>query len=222
MTHRCLSSGQVEEVVGLPPGDPRREEAERCPRCRSLIRQYTAFATGAIFDPVEAATVKAHLRQFLDSEVRHGARTAGKGGNFWERLVAAIRARPLQLAGAAVAAAVVIVIVAPWLRPENGDIVLRGEGDAHAEFALRPVESAPGHVVLRWPSVPGAESYRIVIYDAAFDELVSSTVRDTSLAVPVSNLISAWQTAPTLQWEVEALRYGDVMARSEVGLLHKP
>jgi hypothetical protein len=70
--------------------------------------------------------------------------------------------------------------------------------------------------------MPGAESYRVVVYDASFRELLSTVVTDTLLTIPESSLVSAWDTANTLQWEVEALRHGDVVIRSDPGVLHRP
>lgn len=224
MSHRCISSEQIEDIVCLPADDERRKDAERCPRCRSLIRQFIEFSAGTVDDADEAAAVRSHLRQFLDEKVRHGGDAAvGKEGNMWSRLTAVIRPRPMLAAAAVATAAIMIVTLVPWQSTDKGEIVLRGDEDAVAGFELPPADiSVPGSVSLRWPRVSGAESYRVAVYDASFNELVAVEVTDTALTVPASELFGGWQTTSTLQWEVEALRHGDVLNRSETGLLKKP
>lgn len=223
MNHRCLLPEQIEEVLAISMEDARRKDAEQCPRCRSLLRQYSEFSTGKIEDPAEAAVVRPRLRRFIDESIRRGEQPATGGkDNLWSRLTAKFWPWP-ALATAAAAAAIVTVTLAPWQGPEEGGIVLRGEDDAMAGFTLLPPESpAAGIVRLSWTAVPAAEAYRVVVYDASFDEIFSSIVTDTSVSLPLDDLAVGWQTAATLQWEVEALRQGDVVSRSEPGTLQKP
>jgi hypothetical protein len=171
-----------------------------------------------------AAEVRPHLRRFLDEKIRRGGESAvDKESGLWVRLAAVIRARPALAAAAAVAAAILIVTLVPWQGADNGEIVLRGDEDAIAGFELPPADlSTTGQVSLHWPPVAGAESYRVVIYDASFNELLSRIVADTALLLPTSELSGGWQAASTLQWEVEALRHGDVVNRSDAGVLQKP
>jgi hypothetical protein len=223
MNHRCILPEQIEEVLTFSVEDARRKDAEHCPRCRSLLRQYSEFSTGKIEDQAEAAVVRPHLRRFIDQSIRRGEQPATGGkDNLWSRLIARFWPWP-ALATAAAAAAIVIFTLVPWEGAEEGGILLRGEDDATAGFTLLPPETpAAGIVRLSWTAVPAAEAYRVVVYNASFDEIFSSIVTDTAISVPLGDLEAGWQTAPTLQWEVEALRQGDVVSRSEPGTVQQP
>ena len=224
MGHRCILPEQIEEILGIPSDDERRKEVEQCPRCRSLLRQYRAFSTITIDDMDEAAEVRPRLHRFLDERIRRGSEEAvDRESSLWARLAAVIRSRPALAAAAVVAAVILIVTLVPWQGADKGGIVLRGDEDAIAAFELPPADlSAPGHVSLHWRPVAGAEFYRVVIYDASFNEMFSRIVTDTALTLPTSELSRVWETASTLQWEVEALRHGDVVNRSKTGLLQEP
>jgi hypothetical protein len=208
----------------LSSDDERRIEAEQCPRCRSLLRQYIEFSGGAIDDKDGRDRVRERLTRFLDETVRLGGMPLGREPEgFWTRISKVMRSRSAFAAAAVVAAAIVIGILVPWHGGDKDRIVLRGEGEAVARFGLPPADlSVPEHILLHWPRVPGAQSYRVVIYDASFNEVVSKIVTDTLLTVPTSDLTDAWQATPALLWEVEALRQGDIVRRSESGLLQKP
>ncbi len=224
MKHRCVLPEQIEGMLSLSSDDERRIEAEQCPRCRSLIRQYIEFSNGTIEDADGKDKVRDHLRRFLDETVRHGGESFARGEEtFWTRFMKVIRPRPALAAAAVVAAVIVIGILVPRQGSDKDRIVLRGDDEAVVQFELPPADlSVPEHILLHWPRVRGAESYRVVIYGASFNELVSRIVTDTMLTVPASDLNNAWRTTPALQWEVEALRHGDVVKRSDTGLLQKP
>jgi hypothetical protein len=211
-------------MLKLSADDNRRKEAEQCPRCRSLLRQYIEFSSGTIDEEKEAAGVRLRLDRFLDEKIRRGGGSLGRReDNFWIRFTKWIRIRPALTAAAVVASVLLIGILAPWQGGDVGEIILRGDDDEAVQFELSPADmSVPDQIQLRWARVPAAESYRVVIYDASFNELVSTLVTDTILTVPVSELTNTWQTTPALQWEVEALRHGDVVNRSKTGILEKP
>ncbi len=223
MSHRCILPEQIEEILGGSPDDSLRIEAENCPRCRSLLRQYSLFLSGKINDDKEAAAVQPHLRRFLDESVRRGGEApSAKKDSLWPRFTSIVRSRPMLLAGAA-AVLIIAATQIPWRSTPDQDIVLRGENGTATEFSLLPADlSVSGEILLSWHRVPGAESYRIVVYNSSFNELVSTVVTDTMLSLPSGELSAGWATGSTIQWEVEALSHGDVITRSETGIIQKP
>jgi hypothetical protein len=187
------------------------------------MRQYAAFTAGKVDDADEVAAARSSLRRFIDDTVRSGGKPVSpEEKGLWPRLLAAIRTRQALAGAAALAALILIVTLVPWQGTDRGDIVLRGDDRAREQFELPAADmSSPERIALHWPRVPGADSYRVVIYDASFGQLISAVVVDTMLALPASDLNAAWQSSPTLQWEVEALRHGDVLTRSQAGVLRR-
>ena len=101
------------------------------------------------------------------------------------------RRKFLAGAGLIAAAAVVLVLV----RPGSG----RQDTDRHrgptitasaAPLPLSPIGDVPGATTLRWTAVPGAERYRLTLFDAAGKLLFETQTSDTVTALPDSVVIA--------------------------------
>jgi hypothetical protein len=110
------------------------------------------------------------------------------------------RRRGLQLASAGLAAAAAVVLaVSLWPRPET----LRGTPEAAIELE----QTAPAGVA--WPPVAGADEYRVRVFTDEGQPVFSATTRAPEASWP--------EASPGVyRWSVEALRGGDVIARSRL------
>jgi hypothetical protein len=115
--------------------------------------------------------------------------------------------RPLVAAGGALALAAALVLFLRSRPQETDDERLR----APTRPEVTIVEGAP----LRWKAMAGAETYRVRIYTAEGTPAWSSA--------PSAELEVAPPELPpgAYRWEVEALRGGDVVARSRLTQLRR-
>lgn len=114
------------------------------------------------------------------------------------------------------AAAAALLVVSAWPRGE------RDSGSSHRgptiTAAPAPVPIAPAGVVagpsaLRWSSVPGADQYRVTLFEADGSTRYEAQLTDTTLSIPDSvRLVSGHQYL----WKVEARVGWDRWVSSEL------
>ena len=161
-----------------------------CARCRQLV----ASVARAIADPEVAREIRAA-----------------------EGDAAEVKRSRLQRAGwigVGVAAASVLLLLA-WPPPSQEPLPHRAPPmtAAPAPEALSPVGTVAEARSLRWTAAPGADRYRVTLFDAAGTILYETEVADTEAALPDSVLpvpgVTYW-------WEVEARVGFDRWAASEL------
>lgn len=120
------------------------------------------------------------------------ARATGGGGGRWRRLV--------RIALPAAAAALVLLVL--WPRPANDGGQHRAPGkDATAPLPIAPVGAVARADALRWTMVPGADRYRVTLYDARGAVLYETQVGDTTATLPDSVSVVPGRS---YLWKVEA------------------
>jgi putative zinc finger protein len=162
-----------------------------------------AMAAGTL-DAAERAQVLPHIagcthcrgavasvaRALADRAVAREVRAASAGR--WSRV--------LRVAVPAAAAAAVLLLV--WPRPTD-DVTHRAPP---ITAVPAPVPMSPVGVVaeverLRWGSVPGADRYRVTLFDEAGRVLYEAEVGDTAAALPDSLIL---RSGARYLWKVEA------------------
>jgi hypothetical protein len=175
MTHRCLPDGMLAEIDALSPGDPRRAEAEACPRCGAQLAALRAFLAGDPEIPAaESAAADRALAAFVATRLgsrRPSAAPARPSGR---------RPRPFAPRRlAAMASACAIVALALLLVRDAGDPApigarLRGEAPAAGTAAIVFQQAGPtadgGHE-LNWRPIAGADHYVVEVFSGDLDTL---------------------------------------------------
>lgn len=166
MSHRCFATEDLAAVAALPPADPRRREAEACPRCAGLLAAVTVFLAG---DPQLPAAELAQAERRLAAVRAPRPRAAVSR---W-RLGAGL--------ALATAAAVATVVLLPPHAPDAGGPsgTVRGGGQVSGPAPIAEVAVTdtlgpglpPGSLRLDWPPVAGAHRYEIVVIGADLDTL---------------------------------------------------
>jgi hypothetical protein len=80
-----------------------------------------------------------------------------------------------------------------------------------------------GRIRLSWSTVAGADSYRILVLDAALDPVLQVTVSgETSTIVQPADLGDGARSGARYLWRVTVLREGEEIGTSGVGTLQVP
>ena len=176
-------------------------------------------------DPAELAGAEARLSERLGEEIfgpGHGSTSRGGLAGF-----ISILQRPRVLRPALALAAVILVAIALAQLRETDPrkrIILRSEEGVTEQLVPRePRRTNDGDLVLAWSALPGADAYRVQVFDSTLRELVAfETGADTSLVLPPAAFSGLGDNAGSLVWRVQALSEGDEIARSEpVSLLFR-
>lgn len=150
-----------------------------CPRCRHLV----ASVARAIADPDVAKEIRALVGDAAEGSRRRRVQRTG-----W--------------IAAGVAAASVLLLLA-WPPPLDEPLPHRAlpMTAAPAPEAVSPVGTVAEARSLRWTAAPGADRYRVTLFDAAGTILYETELADTVAVLPDSVLpvpgVTYW-------WEVEA------------------
>lgn len=177
MSHRCFATEDLAAVAVLPPADPRRREAEACPRCAGLLAAVTAFLAG---DPQLPAAEReqAERRLAAASAARIGAPAGGSAR--WPRAAAPRWRLGTGLALATAAGVAMVALLSPDAPVPGGPSgTVRGGGQVGGPAPIAEVAVADtlgpglpaGSLRLTWPPVAGADRYEIVVIGADLDTL---------------------------------------------------
>jgi hypothetical protein len=98
------------------------------------------------------------------------------------------------------------------------------EDPTRVELTLRAPELLePGRLRLGWQPVEGADSYRVLLFDANLEELVRLDAGPATTLTLQTDSVEGLPVAGTLVlWQVVALRRGDELARSRPAGLRLP
>jgi hypothetical protein len=174
-----------------------------------------ALAEGAL-DAATHATVLPHLascprcrgavasvaRALADPAVAHEVASLERGR----------RAYWIALPIAAAAVLLLALGVPRWLEqgPTHRAPPIPGQS---APRLLFPVGAVAAAATLRWASVPGADRYRVVLFDAAGRVVYETQLADTVVALPDSVRLAP---GPPYLWKVEARTGWDRWSASEL------
>lgn len=196
MTHRCLPDGMLAEVAALPPDDPRRAEAEACPRCGAQLAALRAFLAGDPEIPTaESAAADRVLAEFVATRIVSRPPPAGPA----RRPVQRPRSfAPRRLA--AMASVCAVVVLALILTRETGDPApigarLRGEAPVAGAAGIVLQSTGPtadGGFELNWRPVAGADHYVVEVFSGDLDTLAVLT----PLSRPSARLAAGLLRAP--------------------------
>lgn len=244
MSHTCLRTEELPDLLERPDDDSRRREVERCARCRSLLASYREF-THPSAPPVGADPAGADVRlaAALDAEIFGGTdgtperwepspaaarppRTAPRPdrGSFFRRMWQPVL-RPAW--GAAV------VLLALWGVRSTGWLESRGRTgtelravEADADRAVRllvPVTEASGDLRLGWTPVSEADRYDVVIHGTGYVEQLRLDAGGGSTVLLAAEAQARLAGAhEQLYWRVIAYHRGDPIAESAIEPLAGP
>jgi hypothetical protein len=221
--HRCIDESQLDRLLELAEDHPDRRDLNSCVRCRTLLTQYSAFLAAHVPDEARYETAESALERFKESLVLNSTRTKptapSSPRSMWSRLWGG-RARLAWGVAAAVVIAVTAIIWAPW---EEREIVLRSESpESEQRIELPDVRlDNTGTARLHWPRVRAADTYRVTVHTTSFERIFSETTTDTVLALTFDDLPGDTGTDDILQWRVEALQGGEVIMRSQPGVIRR-
>jgi hypothetical protein len=229
MNHRCVEHSELAAISRLPEDDPRRREADECPRCAARLAQYVEFMDGFVPPEGDMEGADARLAEFMDDVFDRQLSGAGSAPEtpertgFFDWLGRLLLPRP-ALAGAAVLL-VVVVAVTVWKPWSTDPPVLRNDVPAGQETAavvtLPPSTADDGSLVLSWEPLEGADGYRIRIRSQELAELaVFGPIPGTSFTLD-SGLLPP-DAPDTVWWEVIATSGGDEIARSNPAAVQLP
>jgi len=218
VSHRCQPAETLAELLARPVADPRRAEAEACPRCGALLAALRAFHEGDPGAPAaEADEADRVLAALLATQGAVAARRDGRRAGVARAAPGPWAPRPRRLLAAVSALAAVVVVA--FLAREAGDPGsvgdrLRGGADpaangARATIVLAPSRSAPGGgLVLDWTPVAGADRYVVELFTAALDTVaVLGPVSTARIEVPAGIVVSPLSPGELLA-KVRALANG--------------
>jgi len=198
MDHRCLEPLELAALLAMPADDPRRRDADACPRCDSLLRGMAAFLDGdADLPDAEKVQAERHLAGVLAGAMAAKGEPAAGARPFAAKAARnpASKRRSARGQGwgwglglAAAAAGVMFVVAREPSAPAGPSGVLRGgapnvsaASDLVVTVAAGPTE---GQLLLSWPAVAGADSYVVELFTAELDTLaVLGPVTELSVTV---------------------------------------
>lgn len=231
--HECFGPEDLDALLEAPPGDPRRTEAEACPRCATNLASYARFLSPKTHPGADLDDARRRLRTFVEREIEGGQ--AGEPNQVSDPKRRPVRLRawwPRQLAGPVWAAAAIVVAIGAvaLFRSQmgGGRDVLRG-GPAPREGASGVIESFPaaalpsGSWQLRWRTAPNAVRYEVELLTVALESLRRLPVGvDTTLALDRETLLDAGPAGEALYWRVVAIGAGGEIAASPPRTLVAP
>lgn len=222
MSHRCIDESQLYRLLELAEDHPDRREANSCARCRTLLIQYAAFKAGHVPDEAGYEKVEGALARFKESLLSAALRPKPPAVSKPFSFRSFFRGTRAGLAWGAVAvAAIVFAAVITWAPWSEREIVLRGESpDQEPRIELPELSlNESGTVSLYWPRVRDADTYRVTVYKVDFVQVFSKTTADTQYVLNIRDITGEVGTDDVLQWQIEALRGGEVLERSRLGVI---
>lgn len=224
MTHRCIDETQLDRLLELAEDHPDRQEVNSCVRCRTLLMQYAAFKSGHVPDESRYQEAEPALKRFVESSLSHPADSARKKQVRSAPLTfkSLFRGSNARFAWAAAAVAVVVfVAVITWAPWGGREIALRSESPPSQKRIELPelLLDKEGSVTMSWPRVRAADAYRVTVHTTEFEQIVSETTADTFYVLKRADLPGDAGSGDIVQWRIEALRMGEVVERSELGII---
>jgi len=211
----CIETERIGDVLEMAADHPERLHLESCPRCRNLVRAYSAFMRAESPSGARPDAARAHLADVIRraaGEMESRSPAPRPRGFSFRRL------RPAHL-GLAAAVVVVLAAVAVWRNRGPEAPLLRNEPVRESgAFSLLPAVVEPdGTVRLAWEPAPRAEHYEVRVYGPELDEIyIHPPVIACAIALDLADL-PVTPDAPGLVWRVYALRAGDVVGISTPG-----
>ncbi len=218
---------QLDELLALPAGDPRREEALRDPALRALHDSYVAFlaadASGVPgLDRAEDALARLRGAVIMDGgeprPVPASARTivAAARTPWWQALFAPALRPALAFVVLLVAAGALWTTLRPPARPNV--VVLRGGRSGElVVVSARPSERG---VQLVWRRVAEADRYEVVFYTSQLTQIATlGETADTTALVPRSMRTMLQRGGTEVLFRVIARAAGDEIEHSPVATL---
>lgn len=220
--HRCFTGDELLAILDAPPGDPRRREAEACPRCAAECIAHARFLEGGpAAEGADLADARRRLGAFVAREiigepggaVADRAARARRPGRWWQAVPRPAWALAVVIGGLAIT----LVRLQPW---REDPIVLRGATKPGEEAAalikvLPATALRDGGVLLRWQPVAGAEGYEVSLLTAGLEPVLSRrTARDTTLQLDPASLRAAAGAEQVLYWTVAVERGGRAVGHS--------
>lgn len=206
-----LDETRLIELAALPPGHPRRTEAEKDPLARAWLVEHDAFQAGGPLGPEEEERVRRAADAVL---AKARAEASRPGGTVIEMPRAAHARRGLPrwaLAAAALAVVAGAAVVVPRLGVREAPDHLRSISPAPAavSFEGHPARfDAAGRLVLAWSAHPDAGAYRVEVLSGLDAVASHDAAAGDSLVLDPASL----PAGGPLTWRVLALRDGEVIA----------
>ena len=224
-------------ILALPPEHPERRAAEADPAFDAWIPMLAAFesSTSGPLSEAEMAGPRAKLSARLERKLgfapaKAGARASGtvsqarpvRGGGVLDDLLGWFGAP----AGRAALAFGVVAIVAAsgwWLTMQRSEPPAMRGGDTTAVPVLASPVLAKGRLGLAWNTVPGADSYRVVFYDAELAQVAQiDSLAGPRCELKAGALPQGLVSGGRVEVEIVALFHGDPLSRSKLRLVTLP
>ena len=224
-------------ILSLPPAHPDRLAAESDLAFEAWVRMHEAFEsrTGGPLNEAQMAGPRAELTARLQgtlglppsksrSQAREAAApaTPARSGGVLDGLLGWLGAP----AGRAALAFGVLVIVAAsgwWITSRPPETPAIRGGDTTGVPVLAEPASANGRLDLSWSTVPGADGYRVVFYDAELAQVAQiDSLRQARCELRAGVLPSGLASRARVEVEVVALSHGDPLSRSRLRSITLP
>ena len=214
---------QLDELLELPEGDPRRDAMLRDPAVRALYDSYAAFMQAESAGVPGLDRAQDALSRFRGEHIAGGAVEAREerpravrakpGPSFWERLFSPGWRPALAFAALVIVAGAVFLTMQPR-RPSNVVVLRGGRG---GEMELLPARVTERGVELTWRSVSDADSYEVLFYTTKLEQLATlGETAETTATVPASMRTLMARGDIEVLYRVVARRQGDELSHSPV------
>jgi hypothetical protein len=226
MSEKCLDAADLELLLDATEAGAdanagaveARHHLEKCAECRVKLTQYRSFMSedrapvGADRDAAEL-----HLGAFIAREIAEAPITMPGPAGSPSRPRSLRRWSPVLIAACLVFVAVLVNDTGDDQQGRPSGVV-RDATDAISGLNGDETPTAEGFV-LRWPVSPEADTYQVVVLDAAMVEIERFTT-DLSGEYRLDRGQHPWlQNKGPFLWYVTALRDGDEIARSSMRAL---
>jgi hypothetical protein len=175
MTHRCLPDGMLAEILALPSNNPRRTEAETCPRCGAQLAALRAFLAGDPEIPAaDSAAADRVLAEFVATRIGSRLPPAVPARRPVRRPRLFARRRFAALASACAVVALAVLFMRSAGDPAPIGARLRGETPVAGSAAIvfQPTgPTADGGLDLSWRPIAGADHYVVEVFSGDLDTL---------------------------------------------------
>lgn len=226
----CLDAAALSGHLDWRGGDARLAHLRACARCQALLASLERFEAAPGDLPAERlAEARVRLARArrdwpglaagqADSPARPVRATP-----WWEREWLGLGARAWR---PALAVAVLAIVASSLYWADRDRVTVRdagrlrageapGEAGQRAALTVLPAVIGPEGPLLRWNGLPGAESYEVTLFDAAFGVLARSGAgRDTQLALAALEREAGPAARNAAYWQVAARKAGDLLAES--------
>ncbi len=219
MSEQCIAVEKLGDIEALSQDSPEQRHLAACPRCRVRLASYHRFlnqdddAKGP-----EIAGAEKRMRARLDREI-FGEVAVVKDDPSKQKLLHRSR-RSGHLIAFAAAASIIIISGAVWVQLRDsgmeGEIILRnGEEQSLGLDLGLPAVLEDGGIALFWSAHPGADSYRVLLFDENLSEIARFDAGTDPLLSLTSDQVERIRNGRrALLWRVEALSGGDLIASS--------